>query len=165
MKRFVLSAMLVFCFASPSFVYAQALRGDHVEVGAFVDYFHLDRTNPSLNYAGLGGRLAFNLRPSVQLEAEMAYDFNRTYNNPFDDGTIARSQTHILHGLFGPKFQTGSGPFRFFVTGKAGLISFTTNTQNAPPGSRVLWERLATATPNLLSTRVVAWKGSWDRWG
>jgi hypothetical protein len=134
MKRLVLSAMLVFCFASPSFVFAQALRGDHVEVGAFVDYFRVDRTDPSLNYAGLGGRLAFNLRPSVQLEAEMAYDFDRSYNNPFDDGTIVRSQTHILHGLFGPKFQTGSGPVRLFVTGKAGLISFTTNTQTPPTG-------------------------------
>jgi len=134
MTRLVLSAMLVFCFASPSFVFAQALKGDHVEVGAFVDYFRVDRTDPSLNYAGLGGRLAFNLRPGVQLEAEMAYDFDRSYNNPFDDGTIARSQTHILHGLFGPKFQTGSGPVRLFVTGKAGLISFSTNTQNPPTG-------------------------------
>jgi len=108
MKRLVLSAVLMLGFVSPSFIFAQALRGDHVEVGAFVDYFHVNRTEPSLNYAGLGGRLAFNLRPSVQLEAEMAYDFDRSYNNPFKDGTIARSQTHILHGLFGPKFQTGS---------------------------------------------------------
>jgi len=135
MKRLVLSAVLVFCFASPSFLFSQALRGDHVEVGVFADYFRMDRTEPNLNYAGLGGRLAFNLRPSVQLEAEMAYDFDRAYNN-FDSGTgtIVRSQTHILHGLFGPKFQTGSGPFRLFVTGKAGLISFTTNDQNAPTG-------------------------------
>jgi hypothetical protein len=134
MKRFVLSAVLLFCFANPSFVFAQALRGDHVEVGVFADYFRMDRTEPSLNYAGRGGRLAFNLRPSVQLEAEMAYDFDRSYNNPFEDQSIARSQTHILHGLFGPKFQTGSGKFRLFMTGKAGLISFTTNTQNAPTG-------------------------------
>src|SRR3981081_2952889 len=134
MKRLVLSAVLVFCFASPSFVFAQALRGDHVEVGAFVDYFHLDRTKPSLNYAGLGGRLAFNLRPSVQLETEMSYDFDRTYKNPFDDRTIARSQTHILHGLFGPKFQTGSGPFLFFVAGEAGVLKFNNHAQNAPTG-------------------------------
>ncbi len=134
MKRLVLSAVLVLCFASPSFIFAQALRGDHVEVGVFADYFRENRTEPSLNYAGLGGRFAFNLRPSVQLEAEMAYDFDRSYNNPADDGTIVRSQTHILHGLFGPKFQTGSGPVRLFVTGKAGLISFTTNNQNAPAG-------------------------------
>lgn len=134
MKRLVLSAVLVLCLAGPRLIFAQALKGDHVEVGAFVDYFHVERANPSLNYVGLGGRLAFNLRPSVQLEAEMAYDFDRSYNNPFDNGTIVRSQTHILHGLFGPKFQTGSGRFRLFVTGKAGLISFTTNDQNAPAG-------------------------------
>jgi len=134
MKRLVLSAVLVLCFANPSFIFAQALKGDHVEVGAFADYFRLDRTDPSLNYAGVGGRLAFNLRPSAQLEAEMAYDFDRSYNNPFNDGSIVPAKTHILHGLFGPKFQTGSSRLRFFVTGKAGLISFTTNNQNAPTG-------------------------------
>jgi hypothetical protein len=86
MKRLVLSAMLVFCFASPSFVFAQALRGDHIEAGAFVDYFRVDRTDPSLNYAGLGGRLAFNLRPSVQLEAEMPTT------------SIAATTTHLTTG-------------------------------------------------------------------
>ena len=134
MKRLVLSAFPVLCFASPSFIFAQALKSDHVEVGVFADYFRIDRTDPSLNYAGVGGRLAFNLRPSTQIEAEMAYDFDRSYNNPFNDGSIVPSQTHILHGLFGPKFQTGSGPLRFFVTGKVGVISFTTNAQNAPAG-------------------------------
>src|SRR6266852_3788225 len=134
MKRLALSAFLVLCFASPSFIFAQALKSDHVEVGVFADYFRVDRTDPSLNYAGVGGRLAFNLRPSAQLEAEMAYDFDRSYNNPFNDGSIVPSKTHILHGLFGPKFQTGSGPFRFFVTGKAGFISFSTNSLNPPVG-------------------------------
>src|SRR5260370_18647622 len=81
-----------------------------------------------------GAVLLFNLRPSAQIEAEMAYDFDRSYNNPFNDGSIVPSKTHILHGLFGPKFQTGSGPFRVFVTGKVGVISFTTNTQTAPAG-------------------------------
>jgi hypothetical protein len=137
MKHLVLSAVLVLCFASPNFIFAQAMKGDHVEVGAFVDYFHVDRTSPSINYAGLGGRLAFNLRPSAQIEAEMAYDFDRSYTNVFTNGItqqLVPSKTHVLHGLFGPKFQTGSGRFRFFVTGKAGLISFTTNNQNAPQG-------------------------------
>jgi hypothetical protein len=108
-----------------------------LEVGAFADYFRLDRTTPTLNYAGLGGRLAFNLRPSTQIEAEMAYDFDRSYTNTFTNGItqeLVPSKTHVLHGLFGPKFQTGSGAFRFFVTGKVGLINFTTNTQNAPAG-------------------------------
>ena len=134
MKRFVLSAVLVLCFASPSFVSAQALKGDHVEVGAFADYFRVDRTNPSLNYAGVGGRVAFNLRPSAQIEGEMAYDFDRSYRNPFTNVSIVPSKTHVLHGLFGPKLQTGSGRLRLFATGKVGLINFTTNTLNAPAG-------------------------------
>lgn len=134
MKRLVLSVVLVCCSISPGFIFAQALGSDHLEVGVFADYFRVERTNPSLNYAGVGGRLAFNLRPSVQIEAEMAYDFDRSFNNPFNDGSIVPSQTHILQGLLGPKFQTGSGPFRVFVTGKVGAISFTTNAQNAPTG-------------------------------
>jgi hypothetical protein len=116
-------------------MFAQGLNGDHVEVGAFADYFRLDRTEPNLNYAGVGGRLAFNLRPTVQIEGELAYDFDRSYTNAFRNGIteqLVPSKTHILHGLFGPKFQAGSGPFRVFVTGKVVLISFTTNTQNPP---------------------------------
>src|SRR5260370_25769096 len=102
MKRLVLSAVLVLCFANPSFIFAQALKGDHVEVGAFADYFRLDRTDPGLNYAGVGGRLPFNLRPSAQLEAEMAYDFHRSYNNPCTDGSIVPAKTHTLHSLCCP---------------------------------------------------------------
>src|SRR6266536_935540 len=139
MKCLVVSAVLVLCCASPSFVFAQALKSDHVEVGAFADYFRLDRTELNLTFAGLGGRLAFNLNPKAQIEGEMAYDFDRSFTNTFTNGITAQlvpSKTHILHGLFGPKFQTGSGPFRIFVTGKAGFISFTTNNQNAPTGFR-----------------------------
>jgi hypothetical protein len=137
MKRLVWSTILVFCLAGPRFLWAQGLKSDHVEVGVFADYFRLDRTEPNLNFAGLGGRAAFNVHPNVQIEAEMAFDFDRSFTNTFTNGVteeLVRSKTHILHGLFGPKFQTGSGPFRVFVTGKAGLISFTTNNQNAPTG-------------------------------
>jgi hypothetical protein len=134
MKRIVLSAVLAVCVASSTLGFAQAVKSDHVEVGAFADYFRLDRTEPNLNYAGVGARLAFNLNEYAQIEAEMAYDFDRSYNNPFNNGEIVPSKTHILHGLLGPKIQTGSGRFRIFATAKAGLISFTTNTQNAPTG-------------------------------
>jgi hypothetical protein len=44
------------------------------------------------------------------------------------------TQFRTLHGFFGPKFQTGSGAFRFFVTGKVGFDNFTINNQNAPAG-------------------------------
>jgi hypothetical protein len=140
MRHLVLSAVLVLCIASPRYIFAQAAKGggDHVEVGAFVDYFRLDRTSPTLNYAGLGGRLAFNLRPSAQIEGEMAYDFDRSFTNVFSNGIseqLLPSKTHVLHALIGPKFQT-PGRFRLFATGKVGLISFTTNTQNPTQGFR-----------------------------
>jgi len=134
-KYLVLSFILAVCTASPSILMAQS-HMDHVEIGAFADYFRLDRTNPTLNFAGLGGRVGFGINSYVQIEAEMAYDFDRSFIN-FDNGvtgTFTPAKTHILHGLFGPKFQTGSGPVRFFVTGKAGIISFTTNNQDAPDG-------------------------------
>ena len=52
---------------------------DHGEVGLLADYFRSDRTDATLNYVGLGGRLAFNLHPNAQIEGEMAYDFDRNY--------------------------------------------------------------------------------------
>jgi len=42
-------------------------QGDHIEIGAFADYFNLSRTTPHISYVGLGGRVGFNVRPMVQL--------------------------------------------------------------------------------------------------
>jgi hypothetical protein len=99
---------------------------DHAEVGAFVDYFRLGQT--STNFVGLGGRAAVNVAKHVQLEAEMSYDFNRVFTEGFTNtsgGTVTavNSDMRVLHGLFGPKFQT-SGPVRFFVTVKGGFADF-----------------------------------------
>jgi len=110
---------------------------DHVEVGAFADYFRLSDSSPVRNFVGVGGRVAFAVRPSIQLEAEMAYDFKRNYTSTFTNGVsteLVDSQLHTLHGYFGPKFQTGSGPFRVFITGKAGFDNFSVNNQNATTG-------------------------------
>ncbi|MFZ0860691.1 MAG: hypothetical protein WCA27_29100 [Candidatus Sulfotelmatobacter sp.] len=111
---------------------------DHAEVGAFVDYFRLNNNAaPVSNFLGVGGRAAFNLNSSFQLEAEMAYDFKKNYTNTFTNGvtsTTVNSSFRTLHGFFGPKLQTGSGPFRVFVTGKVGFDNFSINHQNAPAG-------------------------------
>jgi hypothetical protein len=112
-------------------------HSDHVEVGAFIDYFRPTDASPGHNFVGLGGRAAFNLHSSVQLEAEMAYDFKRSYTSTFTDGQITEpvnTKFRTLHGFFGPKFQTGSGPFRIFVTGKVGFDNFSINNQNATAG-------------------------------
>lgn len=111
---------------------------DHVEVGAFVDYFRLNSdAAPVSNFFGLGGRAAFNMNSNVQLEAEMAYDFKRNYTSTYSNGvtsTTVNSKFRTLHGFFGPKLQTGSGPFRVFLTGKVGFDSFSVTGQNAGTG-------------------------------
>jgi hypothetical protein len=134
MKR-CLGLLIALIFLAAPMLMAQS--SDHVEVGAFVDYFRLSNTSPTRNFVGLGGRAAFNMNSSVQLEAEMAYDFKRNYTSTFTDGVTTatvNSSFRTLHGFFGPKFQTGSGPLRIFVTGKVGFDNFSINNQNAPTG-------------------------------
>jgi hypothetical protein len=136
MNRFIgLIVIGIFVTAIAPTVMAQ--DSDHVEVGAFVDYFRLGETSPARNYLGLGGRVAFNVHRDIQLEAEMAYDFKRNYTATYNDGvnsTTVDARFRTLHGLFGPKFQTGAGPFRFFVTAKAGFDNFSFSNANAPDG-------------------------------
>jgi hypothetical protein len=114
-----------------------AQGSDQAEIGAFVDYFHFTQFSPSRNFVGLGGRAAINFRPSVQLEAEMAYDFKRSFTRTFTNGLttqLVNTDFRTLHGLFGPKLQTGSGPARIFVTGKVGFDNFSISNKNAPAG-------------------------------
>ena len=123
--------------ASLFFAAPMLLAQDQGEVGAFADYFRYADAPCAINFVGVGGRAAFSLRPSVQLEAEMAYDFNRNYTSTFTNGVtteLVNTRFHTLHGFFGPKFQTGSGPLRLFVTGKVGFVNFTVTNQNATAG-------------------------------
>ncbi len=120
MKRIaLLVAVTVMSFAP------LARAQDHGEVGAFVDYFRLQQTGS--DFVGLGGRAAFNVAPYVEVEAEMAYDFNRVFTEDFTNGggtiTTQRSNIKVLHGLFGPKIQN-KGPVRVFVTVKGGFTNF-----------------------------------------
>lgn len=99
---------------------------DHLEAGVFVDYFRL--TLPQTNFVGLGGRFAVNLVKHVQVEAEMSYDFNKVFTEDFTNtgtGVITSTQSNIrvLHGLIGPKVQTG-GPVKLFATLKGGAVDF-----------------------------------------
>lgn len=135
MKR-SLGLFLASLFMAVPMVFAQE-HSDHVEVGVFADYFRFANAQPERNFVGLGARAAFNVHRDIQLEAEMAYDFKRNFTNTFSDGVtteLVNSQMHTLHGFFGPKFQTGSGPFRVFVTGKVGFDNFSVNNLNASSG-------------------------------
>jgi hypothetical protein len=137
MKRCIGLFIAMLLFSVPA-VLAQASGDmDHVEVGAFAEYFRFSDPGPTRNFFGLGGRAAFGIRPSVQIEGEMGYDFERNYTNTFNNtvtSTTVQSKLRILHGLFGPKFQTGSGPFRVFVTGKVGFENFSVSNASAPAG-------------------------------
>lgn len=137
MKRCLGLFILSLLFAAPMLMAQERSESDHAEVGVFADYFRFADSSPVRNFLGLGGRAGFNVHPNVQLEAEMAYDFKRNYTNTFTDGistVTVTSHFRTLHGFFGPKFQTGSGPFRVFVTGKVGFDNFSITNDNAPSG-------------------------------
>jgi len=135
MKHLTFLIMLSCSVALPPVLMAQSY--DHGEVGAFADYLNLSRTDPHINFVGVGGRAAFNVHPNVQLEAEMSYDFKRGYVSTFSDGVttqLVNTRVRPLSGLFGPKRQNGSGPFRAYATGKVGFVNFSVSDQNAAAG-------------------------------
>jgi hypothetical protein len=107
---------------------------NHGSVGVFFDYLRLDAAGT--NNFGLGGRLGVNVHPNVQLEGEIAYDFREsrtaTVSGAFGTATY-EADFRVLHGLFGPKFQT-TGPVRVFGVLKGGFINFGVTTEGAPAG-------------------------------
>lgn len=128
MKRFAILSVLALCFA----VIAPAASGqdknndtkNHGNLGLYFDFTRLH--DADLNLFGVGGRLGFNVRKHVVLEAEMAYDFERTKTQVVTFGGVTntfRSNLRMLHGLFGPKIQT-TGPIRFFALAKGGFVNF-----------------------------------------
>jgi hypothetical protein len=67
----------------------------------------------------------------------MGYDFERSFAQTFTNGIsteLVTSHVRRRHGFFGPKFQTGSGPFRVFVTGKVGFENFSVTNDKATTG-------------------------------
>lgn len=133
MNRLVLVLLLCVGMLLPLSAFAQNNSDNlnHGEIGVFFNYTRLEHANA--NMYGVGGRLGFNVHPNVQLEGEMAYDFERKFNDtvtlPGGGGTATQvSPLRLVHGLFGPKFQFGTGAFRPFVTVKGGLLNFSTRT-------------------------------------
>jgi Outer membrane protein beta-barrel domain len=128
MKRIAIVCALAMCVAAfaPAAL-AQSTSSDdknHGNLGVYFDFTRL--SNAQLNMLGVGGRLGFNIRKHVVLEAEMAYDFERSKTQTITTGVITttvRSNLRMLHGLFGPKIQT-TGPIRFFGLIKGGFVNF-----------------------------------------
>jgi hypothetical protein len=128
MKRTALLFLFVFFVFALALVPSALAQENHGEVGVFANYFRHQNTG-NTNFVGLGGRLSLNVQRRVQLEAEMAYDFQKSFTEGFQNTgngavSLQRSPLRVLHGLFGPKLQTGGGALRAFVTVKGGFIDF-----------------------------------------
>jgi opacity protein-like surface antigen len=126
MKHFAILCALALCFAviAPAALAQETDNKNHGNLGLYFDFTRIQ--DADLNMFGVGGRLGFNVRKHVVLEAEMAYDFERTKTQTITFGGVsntARSNLRILHGLFGPKIQT-TGPVRFFALAKGGFVNF-----------------------------------------
>ena len=110
---------------------------DHIQVGAYGDYFRLSQTNTNL--AGLGGRVGYKVFSHVMLEGELNYDFDQGYTDHcLSTGctvTVANSSLKVLHGLFGPKIVAGHGAIRPFVTLKGGFVNFRLDPRPATFGT------------------------------
>ncbi len=143
MKRFL---FLIVVTGGLMFAVQPAARAqeslNHVEIGIFGDYFRLGATQgPSLAgsgataFGGVGARLSINASRRWQIEAESNYDFAESFTEGFTSTTgttagFATSTLRILHGMAGPKFQSGGGPVRVFLTAKGGADDFMFS--NAP---------------------------------
>jgi hypothetical protein len=120
---------LLFFIALTAGLAPLASAQEHGQVGVYADYLRLSQT--SGNFGGLGARLSVNTGRYLQLEAEMNYDFEQAFTEGFTDNssvpptvTLQRSNLRILHGMFGPKIQTGHGAVRAFITVKGGFMDF-----------------------------------------
>lgn len=115
---------------------------NHLEVGAFADYFRYGPSSSDINFVGVGGRVGFNVSRKVAIEGEMNYDFARNYTTTYSGTGTGGVTTNFvttgvrpLTGLFGPTFYLGSPSAHLFVTGKAGFINFSTSNPNNVSGS------------------------------
>jgi|SRR5882757_2778036 len=108
---------------------------DHLQVGAYGDYFRISQTKTNL--AGLGARVGYKAFSHVMLEGEMSYDFKQAFTEGFADNTtvpptvtVVNSNLKVLHGLFGPKIVGGHGAIHPFLMVKGGFINFRMDPRN-----------------------------------
>lgn len=114
---------------------------DHVEIGAFADYFRLNSAGKT-GFFGIGGRLGAGVAPHVNVEADMAYDFARNVTTTVSGTTIAGGSTtftqvnglRLWHGLFGPMVWVGTKHARIFGEVKGGFVNFSTSGASPAAG-------------------------------
>lgn len=136
MKRLALFLAFLF-FLAPG-----AIAQNHGQIGAFAEYYRFKQAQRNL--FGVGVRASFNVVQFLQLEGELAYDFERSFaerfsnpSNPVVGTNFQRSGVRVLHGVFGPKIKMG-GPdnpaSHFFVVVKGGFVNFGFSDVTVPVG-------------------------------
>lgn len=116
----------IMLLAVAAMVSAPALMAqDHGEAGVFGDMFRVNGND----LFGVGGRLSFNVHPNVALEADGAYDFERSNTQNVTDingnTNVFTSRLRATHAMFGPKFQIGTkSAVRAFLFAKGGFVRF-----------------------------------------
>jgi hypothetical protein len=123
MKRFAWTAVV--CLVLIPCVKAQ--EEGNFQAGAFADYYRANATGT--NMFGLGGRLGMGLTDNLTVEADVAYDFSRTFNNSFVEYTggstsFINSNVSTLHAFAGPRYSLGNRRIRPFVELKIGFIDY-----------------------------------------
>ena len=124
MKRLALLLLLGTGLVPAAF----AQETDHLQVGAYADYFGLKQTKT--NFAGLGARVGLPATKSINFEGEINYDFDQAFTEGFTNTTtgsilLQRSGLRVVHGLFGPKINLGGvRGITPFLTLKGGFINF-----------------------------------------
>lgn len=130
-------ALLIFALAPALLAQESAGELDHGQVGFNVDYFRASQLG-NLNAVGLAGIAGFKVHRNVQLEAQMAWDFNQGFTETCG-GCLpvqtTRSGVKILHALFGPKIEGGSHSAKLFGTLKAGFVDFRFSPEPATFGN------------------------------
>jgi hypothetical protein len=123
MRKLLLFAVFVFLLAGSTALFAQ--DKDRGEIGAFFDYNRIE--DLKLNQFGFGGRIGFNVHPNVQLEAEGAYDFRRSFTANIPTAippTTFPANFRTTLGVFGLKVHS-TGPVRVFAVAKGGFVNFS----------------------------------------
>jgi len=149
--RLLLFLVLFLAFlAGASWLVPPAKAQDHIQVGAYGDYFRLSQTNTNL--AGLGGRAGVTVFPHVMFEGEMSYDFDQGFTEHcVSTGctvTVANSNLKVLHGLGGFKLIGTRHAIRPFLLIKGGFVNFQLNPKPASFGT------FATSVQNLRRNNV-----------
>jgi hypothetical protein len=132
MKRVALLLFLSFS-AGAGWLVPLAKAQDHLQVGAYGDYFRLSQTNTNL--AGLGGRAGVTVFSHVMFEGEMSYDFDQGFAEHCVSAgctvSVAPSNLKVLHGLAGFKLIGTRHAIRPFLLLKGGFVNFQMSTR--PP--------------------------------